>query len=92
MNDDANESAQQISSELNLAPLVVLDDLGAEKQTEWACEQLYIAIDRRYGRMAPLVVTSNLLPEQLDPRIASRLQHQDYATVVRFSGTDRRIR
>jgi DNA replication protein DnaC len=51
MNDDSNETSQQISSELDLAPLIVLDDLGAEKSTEWAGEQLYIAIDRRYGRM-----------------------------------------
>jgi len=91
MEQDARETATQIASELNLAPLVVLDDLGTENGTGWAYEQVYLAIDRRYGALKPLIVTSNVPPEQMEPRIASRLQHKEYSTVVRFGAADRRI-
>lgn len=91
MDEDAKETAAQVASELNLAPLVVLDDLGTENGTGWAYEQVYLAIDRRYGALKPLIVTSNVPPEQMEPRIASRLQHKEYSTVVRFGAADRRI-
>lgn len=57
--------------------LLVLDDLGAEKTTEWSESTLYIIIDRRNRNERWTIVTSNLtLPEietHLGARIASRL-------------------
>ena len=38
---------------------LVLDDLGAQKQTEWAEEFLYTVIDHRYRRRLPTIITSN---------------------------------
>lgn len=56
---------------------LVLDDLGAEKATEWAIATLYLIIDRRYREMKPTIVTTNLsvddIASYLSPRIASRL-------------------
>lgn len=53
--------------------LLVLDDLGTESPTPWAREKLYQLINHRYNHQLPTVFTSNVRPELLDPRIASRM-------------------
>lgn len=40
--------------------LLVIDDLGAERQSSYALEQVYNVIDRRYKAKKPLIVTTNL--------------------------------
>lgn len=40
--------------------LLVIDDLGAERQSEYALEQVYNVIDSRYKTKKPLIVTTNL--------------------------------
>ena len=54
--------------------LLVLDDLGVENQTDWACEQLYRVLDGRYENRAPTIITSNAPLDSLDPRIRSRFR------------------
>lgn len=54
--------------------MLAIDDLGAEKSTEWGAEQLYRLLDRRYDSRLPTFVTSNAPLAQLDPRIVSRLR------------------
>jgi DNA replication protein DnaC len=44
--------------------LLVLDDFGAQKPTEWASEKLYTVIDDRYEARAPLIVTTNVRPSE----------------------------
>jgi DNA replication protein DnaC len=41
------------------APLVVLDDFGKERATDWATERLYVLVESRYSAMLPTIVTSN---------------------------------
>jgi len=53
--------------------LFILDDLGTERQTEFATEQLDLVIDHRYVNKKSLIVTSNLAMDELPPRIADRL-------------------
>ena len=50
---------------LNSYPLLVLDDLGAERNTEYMNEVLYNIINSRYKAKLPLIVTTNLTTEQL---------------------------
>ena len=73
------------------APLLILDDLGTEKLTDWAAEKLDTLIDHRYIKGLPLVVTTNVPAAQLSPRIASRLQDRRLGRVVTLSGPDYRI-
>ncbi|HLA65204.1 MAG TPA: hypothetical protein VK600_01330 [Candidatus Saccharimonadales bacterium] len=47
------------------ADLLVLDDLGREKQTDWALERLYVLVNERYEGLRPTIVTSNLSPDEL---------------------------
>jgi len=62
--------------------LLIIDDLGAEKPTEWAAEKLDIIIDHRWLNRLPLMVTTNALSEDLPPRIADRISDVHRAKVV----------
>jgi DNA replication protein DnaC len=58
--------------------LLHLDDLGAEKQTDWVLEQLYSLVNERYEEERSIVVTTNLvdtaeLEQQIGRRTVSRL-------------------
>jgi DNA replication protein DnaC len=74
------------------ALLLAIDDIGAEKPSEWTQERFYSVIDHRYANQLPLIVTSNLPPaklaEQVGERSASRLA--EMCEVVAMTGTDRR--
>lgn len=45
--------------------LVVLDDLGREKVSDWTGETIYTLVNARYERMLPTLVTSNLTAAEL---------------------------
>lgn len=72
--------------------LLVIDDLGAEKGTEWVVEQLYRIIDYRYRMCLPLVVTTNLsgrdIRDRFGDRILSRLV--EACTPIKLAGADKR--
>lgn len=55
------------------AGVLILDDLGTESATPWAREKLFQIINHRYNYALPTVITSNRKPEDLDPRIFSRM-------------------
>ena len=54
----ADERVAYIES-LQEFPLLVLDDLGAERQSQFALETVYTVIDNRYKAKKPMIVTTN---------------------------------
>lgn len=50
---------------LKTVPLLVLDDLGAQRTTEWVTERLYVLLNARYDNYLPTVITSNDYLEDL---------------------------
>ena len=46
-------------------PLLILDDFGMERGTEYGLEQVYNVADSRYHSQKPLIVTTNLTLEEL---------------------------
>lgn len=49
-------------------PLLIIDDLGVERGSEYSLEQVFTVIDARYRARLPLIVTTNLtLEEMKDP-------------------------
>ena len=55
------------------APLLILDDLGTQSNTEWAQEKLYQIFNYRYNALLPTIVTTNQELETIEGRIRSRL-------------------
>lgn len=76
--DMQDEKYDKTLERLQNVPILALDDLGAEKQTEWALEQIFLIVDYRTMRRLPIFATSNFgsdgLAMNLNERIASRLR------------------
>ncbi|KKM68653.1 hypothetical protein LCGC14_1458710 [marine sediment metagenome] len=65
---NSSDTEQAIIEQLTKAKLLMLDDLGAEHATPWACSILSLVIHERGRQKKPTVVTSNFevdLPEQM---------------------------
>ncbi len=77
-------------------PLLVLDDLGVEKPTDFAREKLNTIIDYRFNQGLALVVTMNIqidkIPGDEKHRISSRLQRFRAGKVVALEGQEYRLR
>jgi DNA replication protein DnaC len=56
---DAGDTYLQLFRRLCSVDLLVLDDLGSERQTEWVLEQLYSLVNERWQDQRSLVVTTN---------------------------------
>lgn len=76
-NKEMAKRANEIVDTAKSAPLLVLDDLGAEKPSDWVREYLFILLNTRYEKKLPTIVTTNCttaeLIEKLQQRIVSRL-------------------
>jgi len=82
---------------LNTASLLIIDDLGAERSTDYALEKVYGIIDNRYRAKKPLILTSNLTLKQMQEmndiryeRIYDRIFEMCYP--VKFAGASWRKR
>lgn len=74
------------------ASVLLIDDLGAAKNSEWTEEVTYRIVNRRYEECRPSIFTTNVHPDHftttLGARIASRLAQM--CEVVEVKGDDRR--
>ena len=89
------EGRQKMLDGLNRFDLLIIDDLAAERNTEYVNEIVYTVIDSRYSSGLPLIVTTNISPKDMlaegaitRNRIYSRLYAMCYAVEVK--GEDRR--
>ena len=85
------EGRNEYITRLCRAPLLILDDFGMERGTEYSLEQVYNVIDSRYRSRRPLIVTTNLSLQDLQhpqdtahARIYDRLL--EMCAPIRFSG------
>lgn len=62
---NAGYDKQEIIEQVHYYPLLVIDDLGAERSSEYAMETVYTVIDERYKSKKPLIVTTNLTLDEL---------------------------
>lgn len=86
---------QKYLDNLNRFDLLIIDDLGAERDSEYMWEKVMDVIDARYRAGLPLIVTTNLNPKDLyDPsdirrqRVFSRLK--EMCIFLEVNGADRR--
>jgi DNA replication protein DnaC len=72
--------------------LIVLDDFGAERRTDYTSEIRYNVIDTRYNSGKPLILTTNITSFEnkdiADSRVNSRIREKVLG--MKFDGEDRR--
>jgi len=92
---DNKYSEEDLIDDLMRPSLLILDDLGAERNTDFALEKVYNIIDSRYRSNKPLILTTNLsinqMKESVDTRysrIYDRIFEMCYP--IKFDGVSRR--
>jgi DNA replication protein DnaC len=89
------QSYLEFFERLTSVDLLHLDDLGAEKSSDWVLEQLYAIVNDRYETQRSIVVTTNLqepeLREQIGERTVSRLAEICDQYVIPLYGADLRM-
>ena len=65
----------------------MLDDLGAEKQTEWVLEQLYSIVNERWQDERSIVVTTNVPDGDADPPLKTLREEASMLKRMRESGS-----
>ncbi len=101
---DGLTSSREILEDVVEAPILVLDDLGSERLSDWARDILHYIIINRYNDLKPIIITSNIelknkkkvegdllentLEERMGQAIASRLS--EMCEILPVKGKDRR--
>jgi DNA replication protein DnaC len=93
-NEGSDRSHPALLERLSQVELLHIDDVGAEKTSEWVLEELYVIVNARYEDERAVVITTNLddaqLREQIGERTVSRLVEICGDPVPMF-GKDRRM-
>ncbi len=76
--------------DISTCDLLVLDDFGRERPTEWVMETFFVIINDRYNEMKPIIYTTNFNAKQLsknvDKAVLSRIDEMN--DVVRMTEGD----
>lgn len=73
-------------------PLLILDDFGAEKGSEWVSEKLFEIINHRYSEELPTILTTNATPEELRAQVGDRTfdRIKEMCVLVAITGASHR--
>lgn len=85
---DSTVNEEDIIEAYNTVDLLVIDDLGKERATEWSVPILYRIINDRYENMLPTVITTNYNTDDLIDKLnASNDNEKAEAIISRFKGS-----
>ena len=65
-------SEDSVLSVYKTVDLLVIDDLGKEQPTEWACSKIYQIINARYEELKPTIITTNYTQAELIDRLTPK--------------------
>ena len=88
------EKERPLQTLMDYDGILILDDIGVEKASEFVRETLYLLINQRYNDMLPTIFTSNCsldeLSNRLEDRIPSRIKGM--CEIIELKGEDRRLK
>jgi DNA replication protein DnaC len=88
---DSTVRYDQVFEDVRNAPLLILDDLGAQSTTPWAQEKLFQILNHRYNASLATVITTNVPLEHHERRICSRMLDQRLSTVFAITAPPYRL-
>jgi DNA replication protein DnaC len=90
---DSKMTEKEILEKYFTPPLLVFDDLGKEKISDWSTQQLFTMMDKRYREEKPMIITTNLdlttLANSVNDSIPSRIV--EMGLVLTLTGEDYRL-
>ena len=84
-------NSEDLVREYRDVPVLVLDDLGAHNQTDYAQDTIMRILDHRYAEHMPTLITSNADPRSLDNRLVDRLMDRERCRQVRMDWDSFRV-
>ena len=76
LRDEFDNGERRYLALMKKVDVLIIDDLGKDKQTEWNDEILFEVVNCRYEHKKPIVITTNATPRELEerhPAVYSRL-------------------
>ncbi|MCC5876023.1 MAG: ATP-binding protein [Candidatus Sumerlaeia bacterium] len=70
--EDGTETEGALLNIVDSCDLLVLDDVGAERASEFVRDRLYLIINRRYENARPIIITTNLDDDEMRERVGER--------------------
>ena len=84
---------ESLIREFQKCSLLIIDDFGTEKETDWTAETIYKIINYRYEELKPIIITTNSNIKEFfdyfDERLASRIM--ETCATVTLQGEDYRL-
>ncbi len=89
----AERSHVDLLDRLTAVDLLHIDDVGAERTTDWVLEELYSIVNARYEDQRSMVITTNLDHDQLSAQISERTVSRltEMCMQLPLHGHDRRM-
>lgn len=93
-NADADDESRKLLERVKTIDNLVLDDIGAERVTDWVAERLFVIINHRHDDDLTTIFTSNLSPPELGAHIGERTMWRivEMCEVVKLDGPNLRDR
>lgn len=87
------DKTRRIRHEARSADLLVLDDIGAEMNGDWARSEFFSLLNDRYEQMRPTILTTNLSMDELTARLGKRTVSRiaEMTDGIRLHSADRRL-
>ena len=91
--DNKDPDFEQVLSMVKDCKLLIVDDIGAERVTEWVRERMVSIINTRVSNNLATIYTSNLSPEELKEEQGDRISSRVLGSskVIEIAGGDRRV-
>ncbi len=92
-NDKPGETEKDIIDYYTKTPLLILDDLGTEKASDFSTLMLYLIINRRCSNYLTTIITSNLTLDEIHERLSNRISSRikGMCKIIGMTGHDRRF-
>ena len=79
---DYNTSDKEYLDLYSSIDLLIIDDLGKEKPTEWVLEKLFLIVNNRYNNYLPIVITTNYNRNQLRERLCANKNYSIVDSII----------
>lgn len=92
-NSYENKTSEDLINKIKNCTLLIIDDFGAEKTTDWVLETYFEIIDYRYANLNPVIIATNLTAAEIKEKLSERIMSRIYECCkgIKLTGKDYRL-